>query len=191
VAISRASSPYQRQGKHLALFLRGRFETAVITRQVRGVVESVNPALPVFGVEPLSETVAEWLAVRKFSMELIAEFAVTALLLATLGIYGVISYMVSERRHEIGVRITLGAQHGDVMKMVMREGMRLAIAGAAVGLVGTLIVSRAMARLLFGVSPTDPWTFAVAAAVLAAVAALGCSLPARRAVRVDPIAALR
>lgn len=196
-SLASASAPhlyvslYQRQGKHLALFLRGRFETGAIARRVRGVIESVNPALPVFGVQTLRETVDDWLAVRRFSMQLIAAFALTALLLATLGIYGVISYMVSERRHEIGVRIALGAQRGDVIGLVMGEGMRLAIVGAAIGLIGTLIVSHAMARLLFGVSPTDPWTFAVAAAVLTTVAAAGCYLPARRAIRVDPIGALR
>jgi putative ABC transport system permease protein len=184
-------SLYQRQGKHLAIFVRGHVETGALARQVGAVIASVNTALPVFGVETLGDTVANWLAVRRFAMELIALFALTALILATLGIYGVISYMVSERRHEIGVRIALGAQRSDVMAMVMRQGVRLAIAGAAIGLVGTLVVARAMARLLVGVSPNDPWTFGVATLVLTTVAVAGCYLPARRAVRVDPISALR
>jgi putative ABC transport system permease protein len=184
-------SLYQRQGKHLAIFVRGHVETGTLVRQIRGVVESVNPALPVFGEETLSETVSDWLAVRRFSMELVALFALTALVLATLGIYGVISYIVGERTHEIGVRVALGAQRGDVMGMVLRQGVRLAVAGAGIGLVGTVIVSRAMAHLLVGVNATDPLTFGGAAAVLTVAAVAGCYLPARRAIRVDPIIALR
>ena len=154
-------------------------------------VQAVNSALPVFGVTTLDETVSASLAVRRFSMELIALFALTALLLAALGIYGVVAYMVGERTHEIGVRLALGAQGADVMRMVMRHGARLAIAGTAFGLAGALIVSRAMTGLLVGVSPTDPATFALATAMLTVVAMAGCYIPARRALRVDPIVALR
>jgi putative ABC transport system permease protein len=124
-------------------------------------------------------------------MQLIALFAATALLLAALGIYGVTSYMVNERTHEIGVRLALGARHADVMRMVLRQGFGIAIIGAALGLGGALLVSRAMVGLLVGVSPADPWTFGLTTVVLTLCAMAGCYLPARRAIRVDPIVALR
>ena len=182
---------YQQQGKHLAILLRGNLETAAIERAVRHEVQSVNSALPVFGAATLDGTVSASLAVRRFALELIAAFAVTALLLAALGIYGVISYMVSERTHEIGVRLALGAQNAEVMGMVLRQGVRLAVAGATVGLAGALLVCRGISGLLVGVSPADPLTLGVATMVLTAVAIAGCFLPARRALRVDPIVALR
>jgi putative ABC transport system permease protein len=124
-------------------------------------------------------------------MEIIGLFAMTALLLAGLGIYGVISYLVSERTHEIGIRLALGAQRSDILRMVVRQGLGLAIAGAAVGLVCALIVSHLMAGLLYGVRPTDPVTFAGVALLLIGVALLACYIPARRAIRVDPLVALR
>ncbi len=185
------TSLYQQQGKHLAIFLRGHFETGAIARAVRDEVQSVNSALPVFGVETLGETVSASLAVRRFSMELIALFAATALFLAALGIYGVISYAVSERTHEISVRLALGADSQGVMGMVIREGAKLAMIGAGVGLVGALVASRAIAGLLVGVSPRDPLTFGLATLVLTTAALAGCYFPARHAIRIDPILALR
>lgn len=124
-------------------------------------------------------------------MEMVALFALTALLLAGLGIYGVISYMVGERTHEIGIRIALGAERSNILRMVLRQGLGLAIAGAAVGLIGALIVSHLMAGLLYGVRPTDPLTFGGVALLLMGVALAACYLPARRALRVDPLIALR
>jgi predicted permease len=184
-------SLYQRQGKHLAIFLRGHVETAALARQVREQVQSINSALPLFGEETLDETVSASLAVRRFSMQMIALFAVTALLLAALGIYGVISYVVSERTHEIGVRLALGAGRADVMRMVVRQGMSLAISGTVVGLGGALVVARALAGLLYGVRPADPLTFGAVTVVLITVALIACYVPARRAIRVDPVIALR
>lgn len=182
---------YQTGGKRLAIFLRGDLDAAAIPGEVREQVQSVDPALPVSGAQTLSETVSASLSERRFSMEIVALFALTALLLAALGIYGVISYMVSERTHEIGIRIALGAGRRTIQQMVLRQGLGLAIAGAAVGLVGAAVVSRLMAGLLYGERPTDPLTFAGVALLLIGVALLACYVPARRAMRVDPLVALR
>jgi predicted permease len=182
---------YQRREKHLAIFLRGNFDVAAVHAQVRQQIEAVNSSLPVFGAETLSQAVSASLSVRRFSMEMAALFALTALLLAGLGIYGVISYIVNERTHEIGIQLALGAQHGKIVQMVVRQGLVLAITGSAVGLVGALIVSHLMGGLLYGVRPTDPLTFIGVTTLLTAVALVACYFPARRAVRIDPIVALR
>jgi len=184
-------SLYQSQSRRLAVFLRGHLDTGAIPEQVRAQVQAVDPTLPISGSQTLNETVSASLAERRFSMAMIALFALTALLLAALGIYGVISYMVSERTHEIGIRIALGAERKNILRMVLRQGLGLAIAGAAVGLVGALIVSHLMAGLLYGVTPTDPLTFSCVALLLLGVALLACYIPARRALRVDPLTALR
>jgi len=184
-------SLYQKGEHHLAIFLRGNLDAAAIPGEVREQVQSVDPTLPVFGAQTLNETVSASLSERRFSMELVALFALTALLLAGLGIYGVISYLVSERTHEIGIRIALGAQRADIMRTILRQGLGLAFAGAAVGLVGALVVSRLMADLLYGVRPRDPLTFGGVALLLISVALLACYIPARRAIRVDPLVALR
>jgi len=189
------TSPYQRvarrQARHLAIFLRGHLDAATIPEQVREQVQSVDATLPVFGAQKLSETVFASFAERRFSMEVIGAFALTALLLAGMGIYGVISYMVSERTHEIGIRVALGAQRAELMRMVLRQGLGLALAGSGLGLLGALIVSHLMEGLLYGVRPTDPLTFVGVALLLIGVALFACYIPARRAMRVDPIVALR
>jgi predicted permease len=182
---------YQSRGKRLAIFLRGHFDPSAIANETREQVQAVDPTLPFSGAQTLNETVSASLSQRRFSMEIIALFALTALLLAALGIYGVISYVVNERTHEIGIRIALGAERSNILKMILRQGLGLAIAGAAVGLVCALIVSHLMAGLLYDVRPTDPLTFAVVALLLITVALLACYFPARRALRVDPIVALR
>jgi putative ABC transport system permease protein len=185
------TSLYQRGAHHLAIFLRGHLDTAAIPDEVREQVQSVDPTLPVFGAQTLSETVSASLSQRRFSMEIVALFALTALLLTGLGIYGVISYIVSERTHEIGIRLALGAERRSILQMVLRQGLGLAIAGAAVGLVGAVVVSHLMSGLLYGVRPIDPLTFAGVALLLIGVALFACYIPARRAIRVDPLVALR
>ena len=182
---------YQTGAKRLAIFLRGRLDAAAIPGEVSGQVHSVDPTLPVFGAQRLNETVSSSLAERQFSMEMVGLFALTALLLAGLGIYGVISYLVLERTHEIGIRRALGAQSPTILRMVLRQGLGLAFSGAAVGLAAALIVSRLMAGLLFGVRPGDPLTFAAITVLLLFVALLASWIPARRAIRVDPMVALR
>ena len=184
-------SLYQDTPKELAIFLRGRLDAAATPIELREQVQSVDPELPVFGAQTLDEILSDSLSERRFSMEMIGVFALAALLLAGLGIYGVISYVVSERTHEIGIRLALGAQRTAILQMVLGQGLKLAMAGAAVGLVGALIMSHLMAGLLYGVTPDDPATFAGVTGLLMLVAVLACYIPAWRAVRVDPLIALR
>jgi len=183
-------SLYQRPAKSLAVFLRGQLDPLAISAQIREQIQSIDPGLPVFHAQALQDVVADSLSVRRFSMEMVALFAATALLLAGLGIYGTISYLVHEQTREIAIRLALGAQRGEILGMVLRQGIYLAAAGAGVGLVGALILSHLMAGLLFGVSPTDLPTFAGVTLVLTAVALAASYLPARRATRLDPITAL-
>ena len=182
---------YQTTPHELAIFLRGDLDPGAIPGEVRELVQSVNPELPVFGAQTLDDALSASLSQRRFSMEMVALFAVTALLLAGLGIYGTISYVVSERTREIGVRLALGAQREEILGMVLRQGLGLAIGGAAAGLLGALIASHLMAGLLFGVRPTDPLTFLGVTLMLTAVALAASYIPARRAMRVDPLVALR
>jgi len=182
---------YQATERRLTVFLLGHLDPVLLAGQIREQIQAVDPALPVSGAQTLNEIVSASLADRRFSMEMTASFALTALLLAGLGIYGVISYMVNERRHEIGIRLALGAQRSNILGIVFRQGLRLAVVGAVIGLAGALLVSRLMAGLLYGVRPTDPLTFTSVALLLLGVAFLACYIPARRALRVDPAIALR
>jgi putative ABC transport system permease protein len=182
---------HQTGGKRLAIFLRGHLNTAAIPEEVREQVQSVDPTLPVFGAQTLDETVSASLAARRFSMEMVGLFALTALVLAGLGIYGVISYMVIERAHEIGIRLALGAQNRNIVRMVLRQGMGLALTGAGVGLLAAFVIAHLMAGMLYGVEPTDPLTFGMVALLLIGVGLLACYLPARRATRVNPMCVLR
>ena len=181
---------YQRPAKFLAFYLRGQVDPAAVPAQVRTQIQSVDPNLPIFRAETLDDVLSSSLSVRRFSMELVALFAGTALLLAGLGIYGTISYVVNEQRREIAIRLALGAQRGTILKMVLRRGLGLAAAGAGLGLAGALIVSHLMAGLLFGVSPNDLTTFAGVTFVLTTVALAASYIPALRAMRVDPIKTL-
>jgi putative ABC transport system permease protein len=177
--------------KELVIFLRGRLDPARIPDEARVAVQSINPELPVFGAATLTDVVSGSLSQRRFSMEMVLLFALTALLLAGLGIYGTISYLVSERTHEIGIRLALGAKRGEIMRMILRQGLALALVGAALGLISALLVSHLMAGLLFGVTPTDPLTFMGVTLVLTAVALAASYIPALRAMRVNPLVALR
>jgi putative ABC transport system permease protein len=183
-------SVYQRASKEVTIFLRGQLDPSSISAQVRSQVQAVDATLPVFHAETLDEVLATSLSVRRFSMEMTALFAATALLLAGLGIYGTISYVVNEQRREIAIRLALGAQRGNILKMVLRRGLVLAAAGAGLGVAGALIVSHLMAGLLFGVSPDDLPTFAGVTIVLTGVALAASYIPALRAMRLDPITTL-
>jgi predicted permease len=181
---------YQHPAKDLAIILRGAIDPSAIFVQARAQIQSVDPELPVFQAETLNEVLSTSLSVRRFSMEMVAFFAATALLLAGLGIYGTISYLVNEQRREIAIRLALGAQRGTILKMVLRRGLGLAAAGAGLGVTGAFIVSHLMAGLLFGVSPTDLPTFVGVTVVLTAVALAASCIPALRAMRLDPITTL-
>ena len=183
-------SVYQHPAKDLAIILRGAIDPSAIFVQARAQIQSVDPELPVFQAETLNEVLSTSLSVRRFSMEMVAFFAATALLLAGLGIYGTISYLVNEQRREIAIRLALGAQRGTILKMVLRRGLGLAAAGAGLGVTGAFIVSHLMAGLLFGVSPTDLPTFVGVTVVLTAVALAASYIPALRAMRLNPITTL-
>jgi len=139
----------------------------------------------------MADLVSASLGAQRFNMTLLGVFAGVALLLAAVGIYGVMAHRVGERTREIGVYIALGAQRSDVLRLVLGDGARLAVAGIGLGLLGALALTRVLRSLLFEVAPTDPGTFASVVGLLVGVAAIACYLPARRAVKVDPVTALR
>ena len=142
-------------------------------------------------MQPMQQIVADSIARQRFAMMLFSIFAAGALLLAGLGIYGVLSYIVGQRTREVGIRMALGAQKGDVVRAVLRDGAGMTLPGIAIGLVLALGLTRLMSAMLFGVKPTDLLTFVSVAALLCAVALLACYLPARRAAALDPVQALR
>ncbi|HYV06857.1 MAG TPA: ABC transporter permease [Blastocatellia bacterium] len=166
-------------------------EPSSVAGAVRGAVQQVDSELPVFRVSTMERMVADSMAQRRFAMTLLGVFAMVALILASVGLYGVMSYSVTHRTNEIGIRMALGARVPDVLGMVIGQGMKLSIAGVAIGLAGAFGLTRLMESLLFGVSTTDPWTFFAVALVLAGVSLLACYIPARRATKVDPMIALR
>ncbi len=157
---------------------------------VRRAIWAVDKDQPVWSVAPMEGVLAKAMAPTRFLLFLFGAFAVVALLLAAIGIYGVLSYAVAQRTQEIGIRIALGARAAQVLRLVVGQGMGLTLGAIVLGLVAAAALSRLMQSLLFGVSPGDPPTFAVAALLLALIALLACWLPARRATRVDPVTAL-
>lgn len=177
--------------KGVEFVMRTRVPPETLLGAIRQSVGQLSSQQVVYGVETMDETVARSLAARRFAMDLLGVFAALALLLACVGIYGVISYMASQRMHEIGIRIALGAQRANVLRLVIGEGTRMALVGVALGTAAALGLTRLMANQLFGVSAHDPLTFIGMALLLAIVAVGACYLPARRAMRTDPMAALR
>ena len=186
--------PYAQMGFRwggLDIAVRTQSDLAVLTPAVRRVVAELDPNLPVYDITPLAQTLRESLARRRFALTLLALFAGTALLLASVGIYGVIGYSVSRRTHEFGVRMALGARTGDVIGMVIRQAGTLIFLGLVLGLGGSLALGRMMESQLFGITARDPLTLAGVAAVLGLIAFAASYVPARRASRVDPMVALR
>jgi putative ABC transport system permease protein len=162
-----------------------------LTAPIRQAVLSVDPDQPIYDVRTMADLLSDTSAPRRLSLLLLGAFAATALLLAGVGIYGVLAYSVTQRTHEIGIRMALGARRGDVLLMVFGQGFRLVLAGAALGVVAAFGLTRLMSSLLYGVSPTDPQTLGLVCVVLVGVALLACLVPARRASGVDPMIALR
>jgi putative ABC transport system permease protein len=169
---------------------RTKGDPASLAMPIRREVQAIDPDQPV-GNRTLAQQFENSISQPRFYTLLLGLFAGVALILATIGIYGVMSYMVAQRTHEIGIRMALGAQRGDVLKMVIGQGLRLALIGVIVGLVLSFMATRFLSSLLYGVSAVDPVTFAVIPLLLTAVAVAACFIPARRATRIDPLIALR
>jgi putative ABC transport system permease protein len=174
--------------------VRTRLDTSALMPAIKNAVYGAGGAQPIYDVHTMQQLVSATMARQSFPMMLLAAFAALALLLASVGIYAVISYSVAGRVHEIGIRMALGAEKHKIFGMVIRQGLRLAISGLAIGTIAAFLLGRLLAsfsHLLYGVNPGDPLTFADVALLLSAVAALACYVPARRATRVDPMIALR
>jgi predicted permease len=191
-----------RDARGIAVAVRSDGDPSTIISSIRRAVTHASSEEVIFGAQTMRETISRSLAAQRFSMTLFATFAGIALLLASVGIYGVISYLVGQRTHEIGIRVALGAQRQDVFSLVLGQGIRMAVIGAAIGLIVALALTRVTSSvlyglnasqkpLLYGVTATDPVTFVSVSVLLVLVAALACYIPARRAMRVDPLVALR
>jgi putative ABC transport system permease protein len=188
--------PYQQIKDHIFfsprdLIIRISVEPMSLVAAVRREINAVDPDQPISNIRTVNEILDEETATRRVGMTLLTTFAALALILASLGIYGVLSYFVAQHTAEIGVRVALGAQVTDILGLVIKKGMGLALVGVMVGVAASLALTRLMATLLYGVSPTDPTTFVLIALLLTAVALLACYIPARRAAKVDPMVALR
>ena len=179
------------QGSFTFVRLREGVAPESVFPSIRRGLRQFDSEMVVDGMQPMQQIVADSIARQRFAMMLFSIFAAGALLLAGLGIYGVLSYIVGQRTREVGIRMALGAQKGDVVRAVLRDGAGMTLPGIGIGLVLALGLTRLMSAMLFGVKPTDLLTFASVAALLCAVALLACYLPARRAAALDPVQALR
>ena len=171
--------------------VRTSVDPAGVMKALAATIAQVDPDLPMTSVKTMDQLVTEVLASDRWSALLFGSFAGLALLLAAVGIYGVMSFVVAQRTHEIGLRMALGARRGQVVRLVLKEGMVTALVGAGVGTLGAYLAGRAMQGMWYGVGVMDPVAFGVVATLLLMSAALACLLPARRAASVDPMAALR
>jgi len=175
----------------MTLVISTNIEPSSITGAVRSAIQSVDPVQPVFGIKTMERVVSDSLSNQRLYAWLLGVFAGLALLLASAGIYGVMSYLVTQRTQEFGVRMALGAAKGDVLRMVLRQALLLIAGGVVIGLAGAFAVTRVLSNFLYGVKPVDLPTFAGVSAVLIVVALVATYLPARRATKVDPMVALR
>jgi putative ABC transport system permease protein len=173
------------------LVARTETEPTTMASSIQAVIHTIDPDLPVYQIRSMNQVLERSIMTRRATMILLGGFATLAVVLAAVGIYGVISYGVIQRTREIGLRMALGAEPGQVMRLILRQGMSLILAGVSVGLIGAFALTRVISSMLFEVSATDPITFVGVPFVLTAIALLACYLPARRAMRVDPMAALR
>jgi putative ABC transport system permease protein len=175
----------------MTIVVRTANEPLAVVSAVRNELQQMDAEQPMAAISTMDELLAGTLSRSRFTMLVLGVFAALALMLACVGIYGVIAYSVTQRTQEFGIRMALGANRGDVFRLVLGQGTRLTLLGISLGIVAALVVTRLMATLLYGVSATDPLTFAAVALLLAVVALAACYIPARRATRVDPIVALR
>jgi putative ABC transport system permease protein len=175
----------------MSLVVRTDADPKSLATTVAREVRAVDPDEPVYDVKTMDERLGESVSPQRLTTLLVVAFAALAMTLAGVGIYGVISYSVAQRTHEIGIRLALSAQKGDVLRLVLRQGLLLTLVGIGLGLAGAFALTRVMSGLLYGVTATDPLTFACVAAVLTLVALAACLLPTRRATKVDPMVALR
>jgi putative ABC transport system permease protein len=175
----------------MTVIAKGMTDPNLLVSSIRQQVKTVDPDQPIYNIRTMEDIRAEAVAPERLNLTLLSIFAGIALVLAVVGIYGVMSYAVTQRTHEIGIRMAIGAQPSDVFRMILGQGMSLALIGVGLGLVGAFALTRLMASMLFGVEPTDPATFAVIAALLSIVATVACYIPGRRATRVDPTVSLR
>jgi predicted permease len=173
------------------MVVRSRLPIESLSRSVATVMTRIDSNLPTTSFQTLEQVVDRAVSPKRFVTVLLGGFSVLALVLASLGIYGVISYSVSQRTNEIGIRIALGAQTSSVLKLIVGQGAKLAVLGVGIGLIASFVATNLMASLLFGVKATDPLTFLGIAALLTGVALFACYIPARRAAKVDPMIALR
>src|SRR5829696_514504 len=182
---------FQNPAYSMAVYLRTDVAPFSLVPTLREQVKALDPNLPVFGERTMGQIVAESVNRRKFAMQIVGLFGILALLLAGVGIYGVIAYSVTQRTREIGIRVALGASRSTILRWILKQGMFLTIAGVAAGLVGAFALTRLLRALLFGIGPTDIVTYLGVAVVLTFVALIACYIPARRATKVDPLVALR
>jgi putative ABC transport system permease protein len=175
----------------MTLMVRSAGDPTALTTAVRNEMHALNKDVPLFSVQTMSERIGSQLAADRMIAVLLSVFGASALLLAAIGIYGVIGYAVAQRTHEIGIRIALGADQRDILRLIVGQGMVLIVIGAGIGLALALAATRLLKSLLFEVSATDPLTFVSVVIVLVGVGLLACYLPARRAMKVDPLVALR
>jgi putative ABC transport system permease protein len=181
----------QASWRGMYLIIRSGSDASQLTAAVRGEISALDKAAPVYNIKPMEQMIDERLSPKRLATFMMAGFAVVALVLAGIGLYAVMSYAVSQRTHEIGVRMALGAQPSDIIKLVITHGLILTFTGLAIGLAGALAMTRALAQVLYGVTVTDPLTFVGISLLLGGVAMLACYVPTRRAIRVDPMVALR
>jgi putative ABC transport system permease protein len=181
----------QAPNQFMTLIVRSSTDPSSLVPAIRSQVLALDSELPLQRVTTLDRVIANSIRQQRFTSLVLSVFAVVALLLAAAGLYGVISYSVAQRTHELGIRAALGAQVKDVMQVVLRQGMAYVIAGEVIGIVGAFVLTRLLGGLLFGVTPTDVTTFVAVTIVLTLVASVACYIPARRATKVDPLVALR
>jgi putative ABC transport system permease protein len=189
IFVSLAQNPPSR---NVGLFIRTSSDDPLaMAGALRAAVHRAEKDAPIYGVAPLEQQLGSYLIQRRFQTSLLTGFSIVALLMAAVGIYGLIQYSIATRTREIGLRIAIGAQPGAIFRMIINEGLTLSLTGAAIGILGASWLGRAGSSLLFGVTASDPLTFTAVALLLMAVAIAACYFPARRAMRVDPIVALR